>query len=73
MNSIRIIFISALLSIFALSLMSCEDWVSEVEPLSDQVEDGSLDSEEYLDFLLKGVLGNLGRSGEGSGLSLIHI
>ena len=68
MISIRTIFISGLLSIFALSLMSCEDWVSDVEPLSDQVEDGSLDSEEYLDFLLKGVLGNLGRSGEGSGL-----
>jgi len=51
--------------------MSCEDWVSEVEPLSDQVEDGSLDSEEYLDFLLKGVLGNMGRSDEFSGVGHI--
>ena len=71
MNSIKRIILTGILSILTLTFMSCEDWVSEVEPLSDQVEDGSLDSEEYLDFLLKGVLGNMGRSSEFSGLAHI--
>jgi len=71
MNSIKKIILTGILSIFTLTFMSCEDWVSEVEPLSDQVEDGSLDSEEYLDFLLKGVLGNMGRSNEFSGVGHI--
>ena len=54
--------------LLVLTFMSCSDWVTEVDPLSSQVEDGDLDSEEYLDFLLKGVLGNMGRSEEFSGL-----
>ena len=58
-----IIFISSILL-----FTSCEDWVSDVDPLSDQVQDEDLNSEEYLDFLLKGALGNMGRSDEFSGL-----
>ena len=71
MKNIRMMILVGIPIIMAFSFMSCEDWVTEVDPLSSQVEDGSLDSEEYLDFLLKGVLGNMGRSEEFSGLSHI--
>ena len=71
MKNIRKMILVGIPIIMAFSFMSCEDWVTEVDPLSSQVEDGSLDSEEYLDFLLKGVLGNMGRSEEFSGLSHI--
>ena len=68
MKYIRMMILVGIPIIMAFSFMSCEDWVTEVDPLSSQVENGDLDSEEYLDFLLKGMLGNMGRSEEFSGL-----
>ena len=68
MKKIKMILMIGMPLLLVLTFMSCSDWVTEVDPLSSQVEDGDLDSEEYLDFLLKGVLGNMGRSEEFSGL-----
>ena len=68
MRNIITVFSTIILLSTILLFTSCEDWVSEVEPLSDQVQDDALTSEEYLDFLLKGALGNMGRSDEFSGL-----
>ncbi|MBA65480.1 MAG: hypothetical protein CMG55_06745 [Candidatus Marinimicrobia bacterium] len=68
MRNITTVFSTIIFLSIMLLFTSCEDWVSEVEPLSDQVQDDDLNSEEYLDFLLKGALGNMGRSQEFSGL-----
>jgi len=55
MRNITTVFSTSIFITAILLFTSCEDWVSDVDPLSDQVEDGDLTSEEYLDFLLKGV------------------
>ncbi len=68
MRNITTVFSTSIFITAILLFTSCEDWVSDVDPLSDQVEDGDLTSEEYLDFLLKGVLGNMGTGSEFTGL-----
>ena len=68
MRNITTVFSTTIFISSMLLFTSCEDWVSDVDPLSDQVQDEDLNSEEYLDFLLKGALGNMGRSDEFSGL-----
>lgn len=41
--------------IFLLFLLSCEDWVSNVDPLIDRVEDERLNSPDQVGFLILGI------------------
>ena len=42
MRNITTVFSTSIFITAILLFTSCEDWVSEVDPLSDQVEDGDL-------------------------------
>lgn len=45
----------AFISMFLLFLFSCEDWVSDVDPLIDRVEDERLNTPDQVGFLILGV------------------
>ena len=44
MKKIKMILMIGMPLLLVLTFMSCSDWVTEVDPLSSQVEDGDLDS-----------------------------
>lgn len=46
---------SLLLMVIALIFISCEDYVTDVDPVIDQVEDDRLNDQSQLPFLIKGV------------------
>ncbi|MFQ5822036.1 MAG: hypothetical protein ACE5I5_18780, partial [Candidatus Heimdallarchaeota archaeon] len=53
--------------VLSLGLVSCEGFVDGVDPLINQVEDDLLNNESQLEFLITGVQGKFGRSGEFEG------
>ncbi|RME01966.1 MAG: hypothetical protein D6814_00485, partial [Calditrichaeota bacterium] len=48
-----------MLFILLMGLMACENFVENVDPLIDQVEDGRLNDKDQVDFQIKGVLQRL--------------
>ena len=54
--------------IIGLVFLSCEDWVQDVDPLTDSLLNEALDDEKQLDFLVTGLLGVVSEAGEDNGI-----
>ena len=54
--------------IIGLVFLSCEDWVQDVDPLTDSLLNEALDDEKQLDFLVSGLLGVVSEPGEDNGI-----
>ena len=48
--------------VISFAFISCKKWVNDVDPLTNQIENEALDSEDQLDFLLTGLLGSFSNS-----------
>lgn len=53
----RLQVVPAIMLVLAMTCLSCSEWVSSVEPLTDEVDDSLLTSEKEVPFVLAGVQG----------------
>ncbi|MCZ6673506.1 MAG: hypothetical protein O7C75_11280 [Verrucomicrobia bacterium] len=71
MKDAKVIIWPLALMLLSLCFISCQNYVDSVDPLIDQVEDDLLNTEANIPFLITGVLGEFGLSGEQDGVPSI--
>jgi hypothetical protein len=59
------LFIKTLTTVcFVLFVVACDNFVDDIDPLVNEIEDTQLDSEEQIELLINGLLGTAGSTGD---------
>ncbi len=56
--------LSSLIILMAFCMISCDDWVDDIDPLVNEIRDEQLDNEEQIELLINGLLGTAGSTGD---------